>query len=121
MSDKYPLILVFYLDRDLMMTPNVIQPFAESVNEALAKRNANAMAFFIPTDGEERVECINPIMIKEADMESINKMVEDIKNNFSVGVPEEELPTQEITLEENKQCDCGPETGDCGENCNCNK
>jgi hypothetical protein len=84
-NPSYPLILVFYLDEDLMKNKNIIKPFAESVNDAIAKRQANAMAFFIPTKGEERVECINPIMVKETDMESINKMVEDIKKNFSIG------------------------------------
>ncbi len=120
MNENYPLILVFYLDRELMMTPSIIKPFADSVNNALAIRNANAMAFFLPTDGVERVECINPIMVKEADMENINKMVEEIKNNFSIAVSEEDLPTQEIIIKDNKECDCGPETGGCGENCNCN-
>jgi hypothetical protein len=85
MDKQYPLILVFYLDNDLMKNRDIIQPFADSVNEALAKRRANAMAFFLPTDGEERVECINPIMLKEADMEEINTMVQDIKKAFSVG------------------------------------
>jgi hypothetical protein len=85
MDKQYPLILVFYLDRELMQNRDIIQPFADSVNEALAKRRANAMAFFLPTDGEERVECINPIMFKEADMEEINTMVQDIKKAFSVG------------------------------------
>lgn len=120
MNENYPLIIVFYLDRELMTTQGIIQPFAESVNEALAKRNANAIAFFIPTDGEERVECINPSIIKEADMDHINQMVEDIKANFSVAVPEEELPNNEIIIEQPKDCDCGPEAGGCGENCNCN-
>lgn len=85
MDKQYPLILVFYLDRELMQNRDIIQPFADSVNEAIAKRRANAMAFFLPTDGEERVECINPIMVKEADMEEINTMVQDIKKAFSVG------------------------------------
>jgi hypothetical protein len=86
MKDKnFPLILVFYLDRELMQNRDIIQPFADSVNEAIAKRRANAMAFFLPTDGEERVECINPIMVKETDMEEINTMVQDIKKAFSIG------------------------------------
>lgn len=86
MTDKgYPLMLVFYLDREMMMNSDIIQPFANSVNDALAQRNANAMAFFIPTDGEERIECINPIQVAEADMEKINTMVEDIRKNFDIG------------------------------------
>jgi hypothetical protein len=115
MEKQYPLIIVFYLDAELMANPQIIKPFADSVNDALAKRKANAMAFFIPTKGEERVECINPVMVKEADMAEINKMVEDIKASFSVGV-DINVPDEEITLDE-KPCDCGKNPD---ENCKCN-
>ncbi|MEI6880353.1 MAG: hypothetical protein WCK82_03345 [Bacteroidota bacterium] len=105
MEKQYPLIIVFYLDAELMANPQIIKPFADSVNDALAKRKANAIAFFIPTKGEERVECINPIMVKDADMAEINKMVEDIKASFSIGV-DINVPDEEITLDE-KPCECG--------------
>jgi hypothetical protein len=115
MKDKnFPLILVFYLDRELMSNRHIIQPFADSVNEAIAKRRANAMAFFLPTDGEERVECINPIMVKDSEMSEINKMIEDIKKSFSVG-EDDSLPEIEITSEK----DCGPTTDGCPEDCDC--
>jgi hypothetical protein len=117
MDKQYPLILVFYLDRELMKNPDIIKPFADSVNDALAKRKANAMAFFLPTDGEERIECINPVMIKEADMSEVNKMIEDIKKAFSVG-DDSTLPN--IEIDTTNECDCGPQTGGCGENCKCN-
>lgn len=85
MEKGYPLIIVMYLDREMMMNPDIIKPFAESVNDALTQRQANAMAFFLPTDGEERIECINPVQVAEADMEKINKIVEDLTKNFDVG------------------------------------
>lgn len=116
MKDNYPLILVFYLDRELMKNREIIGPFASSVNDALKAKNANAMAFFLPTDGEERIECINPIMVKDADMGEINKMVEDIKKSFSIG--DETLPDMEISTD--NECDCGPLTGGCGPDCKCN-
>ena len=78
-------MVVFYLDREMMMNPNVIQPFAESVNDALSQREANAMAFFIPTDGEERIECINPVVMEEVEMAKIHKIVDDLKKNFDIG------------------------------------
>ncbi len=118
MDKQYPLILVFYLDRELMKNPDIIKPFADSVNEAIARRRANAMAFFLPTDGEERIECINPIMVKDADMGEINKMIEDIKKSFSIG-DDGTLPDIEIDI--TNECDCGPQTGGCGENCKCNE
>ena len=103
MDKQYPLIIVFYLDADMMKQAEIIKPFAEAVNQMLAHKEANALAFFIPTKGEERVECINPVIMKEADMEKVNKIIEDIQKNFMVDI---DVPDQEITLDA-KPCDCG--------------
>lgn len=83
-NNGYPIILVFYMDRELLASP-VMGQIATSINNAIAQREANAMAFFVPTDGEERIECVNPMMVKEADMERINKIVEDLTKNFDIG------------------------------------
>jgi hypothetical protein len=106
MKEGYPLIIVFYLDADMMKMPEIIQPFAESVNNLLAHKNANALAFFLPTKGEERIECINPLVVAEADMEKINKMVEEIKESFAVGL-DIDVADEDIELNEVKPCDCG--------------
>ena len=105
MEKQYPLIIVFYLHTELMKNPEIIQPFVESINQILAIKEANALALFVPTDGEERVECINPIMVQEADMEKINKIVEDIKKNFAINA-DIDVPDGEIKLDENP-CECG--------------
>jgi len=85
MEKGYPLLIVFYLDREMMMNPDVIQPFAESVNHAISQREANAMAFFIPTDGEERIECINPLQVEETEMARINGIIDDVVKSFDIG------------------------------------
>lgn len=105
MEKQNPLILVFYLDADLMKQKDIIQPFAESVNQMLAYKEANALAFFIPTKGEERVECINPVLINEVDMDRINTIIEDIKTSFSINT-DLNVSDEEITLE-SKPCTCG--------------
>ena len=121
MKESYPLIIVFYLDAEMMKVKEIIQPFADSVNTMLAHKNANAMAFFIPTKGEERVECINPSIVAEADMAKINAMVEDIKKSFAIGedidIEDEDIEmTDEEIVDEiakiaeilnEKPCDCG--------------
>jgi hypothetical protein len=119
MKESYPLIIVFYLDAEMMKIKEIIQPFADSVNTMLAHKNANAMAFFIPTKGEERVECINPSIVAEADMAKINAMVEDIKKSFAIGeelnVDDVDMTDEEIVEElakisqslNKKPCDCG--------------
>ena len=68
-----------------MTNPDIVQPFANSVNDALAQREANAMAFFLPTDGEERIECINPIQVSKPNMKKIDKLIEDLTTNFDIG------------------------------------
>lgn len=79
-----PLILVFYIDVEMMKTREVIQPFIESVNEMIERKNANVMAFFIPTADNERIECVNPVMLQEPELEKINQMIAEIKETFQI-------------------------------------
>ena len=81
-NQQYPLILVFYLDRELMSNPEIMIPFSEHINQTIALREANAMAFFIPTDGEERIDCINPIQMEPAKMDKVMRMLDQIAENF---------------------------------------
>lgn len=83
MEKGYPLMLVFYMDRELMAS-EVMSQIAMSVNDAIALRDANAMAFFVPTDGEERIEQISYINDKIIDMNHVNKLVDDIKESFTI-------------------------------------
>jgi hypothetical protein len=108
MENNHPLILVFYLDAEMMQNAQIIQPFAESVNYMIEQKNANMMAFFLPTKGEERVECINPVMLSEPEMEKVQQMIKDIQEQFSVGV-DMDVEGEEIGIED-KPCECG---GDC--------
>ena len=112
MENNHPLILVFYLDSEMMQVPEIIRPFAESVNHMISEKNANIMAFFLPTKGEERIECVNPTLMSEPDMEKINLMIKEIQEQFSVGV-DIDVEDQEIELE-NNPCECGG-------NCKCDK
>jgi hypothetical protein len=108
MENNHPLILVFYLDSEMMQIPEIIKPFAESVNHMISEKNANIMVFFLPTKGEERIECVNPTTLSEPDMEKINMMMKDIQEQFSVGI-DIDVEDQEIEIE-NEPCECG---GDC--------
>jgi hypothetical protein len=105
MENNHPLILVFYLDAEMMQNREIIQPFAESVNYMIEQKNANMMAFFLPTTGEERLECINPVTLSEPDMEKVQQMIKDIQEQFSVGI-DLDIENEEIELE-NKPCECG--------------
>ena len=82
---QHPLIIVFYLNNEMMKNPNIIGPFSDAINDMFLKKDVNALAFFIPTTGEERVACLNPVVMSEADNENVSQIIEDIKKNFSVG------------------------------------
>ena len=84
-TKQHPLVLVFYLDREMMQNQEIIKAFAESVNEMISVKKLNALAFFLPTDGEERVECINPVIAPKEEMERITKIIDDIQNKFDIG------------------------------------
>ena len=86
MNKDTPLILVFYLDREMMSNKDIIVPFSESVDRLLVQRNINAVAFFLPAgEGEsERIDCINPIYIDQDQKDKVDKILDDLKINFDV-------------------------------------
>lgn len=85
-EDKYehPLILIFYLDRELMKQREIMQSFADSVNQDILDRGANIMAYFIPTDDDERIECINPLIATDEEKVTIKALIDDISKNFDI-------------------------------------
>ena len=112
MEKQYPLIVVIYLSAEMFRNRELIGQYSAYLEDVVAKKEANIVHYIMPTLGEERVECINPIMLKEADMEKINALVEEIKKNFDIN-PEINVPVEEITLE-GKTCNCGKnEGGEC--------
>jgi len=79
MTDKnYPLVLVFYLDRELLQNQQIVTEFTNSVDMMIKQKGYNVMAFFLPTDGEERVDCINPVQLSEPDMERVNGILTEL-------------------------------------------
>ena len=106
MTEKpHPLVLVFYLDVELLSNREIAQPFIDMVNDTITVKDLNVLAFFLPTRGEEKIECINPVIISEPDMAKVTKMIEDIKEQFSIGV-DINIPNEEIIPDETL-CECG--------------
>jgi hypothetical protein len=61
--------------------------YGETVREYLENRGDDVRLFFLPTDGQERIECINPVYIDdETEYEKLNDMIEDLSNKFQIGV-----------------------------------
>ena len=121
MVKKYketPLILVFYIDREMINDIRLINPFIESVNKMIEDKNANIMAFFVPCEYDnERIEVLNPALIKEPELDRINSIITDIEKAFSIGAAID-VPDEEIEIEiKNKECVCGNNPNG---NCECN-
>lgn len=86
-SSYTPLILVFYLQRDLFADRGMIETYGESVRTYLENKGDEVRLFFLPTDDKEEIKCINPVHIKdESEFDRLNDLIEDISNKFQVGV-----------------------------------
>lgn len=101
-TKQHPLVIVFYLDREMMKQKEILQPFAGSINQMINQKKLNAIAFFLPTDGEERVECINPVVTPKVEMDKIEKIISEIKTQFSVGEKLENIPNEDIELDKDE-------------------
>ena len=102
-TKQHPLVIVFYLDREMMKQTEILQPFASSVNQMIIQKKLNAIAFFLPTDGEERVECINPVVVPKVEMDKIQKILNEIQTQFSVGEKFENIPDEDIEIQLNNE------------------
>lgn len=88
MTQEYgPLILVFYIFRDVLSNPEIRNQYAKSVEEYFNKKGDDVRIFFIPTDTEERLECVNPKFIDDKNTyEQLVKDLEEVKIKFDVGI-----------------------------------
>ena len=87
----YPLTIVFYLNRGLMEEKDIMIPFSKHIQSVLEQRDANAIALFMPTDGEERIECINPVIATEEQLERVEVLIQNLEklSDINQGADEE--------------------------------
>jgi hypothetical protein len=84
MNINEPMIFAFYLDRSIFSSPEIIGHFSESVNTVFMQKHFNAIAFFFPTDDEERIECINPKLVDEEEYQQVRKTLEECQKLFDI-------------------------------------
>ncbi len=82
MSKEQPLILVVYMDRHIMSNEDYMEIITKAMKQALDEKGANTVTFYVPTDGMERIECINPVLATEEQMVKIDKLIRDVENTF---------------------------------------
>ena len=83
-----PKVIVFYLDREMLNNTSIRNHFSTSVDKVFEQRHFNALAFFIPTDGEEKIECINPKLISNDEYKKVIEVLETCKAHFDIGTTE---------------------------------
>ena len=82
-----PLILVFYLDAGVFAEQEMVKAYSENVKEYFDENGDNVRLFFMPTTGEERIECINPVYITDkTEIDKLNELTEKLEEMFQVGV-----------------------------------
>jgi hypothetical protein len=84
-----PLILVFYLQKDLFSNREMIETYGENVKQYLENRGDDVRLFFLPTEEQEKIVCVNPVYIEDQnEFNKLNDLIEDLTNKFQVGVEE---------------------------------
>ena len=80
-----PLVIVFYLERELLQNAEIAGPFVQTINDILLNRDANAIALFLATEGNERVECVNPQIANPEQKEKIDALIAKLESDFEIG------------------------------------
>ena len=78
-----PLFLVFYLSRDLFTDKKLVAAYGENVKTYLDERGDNVRLFFMPTDSEEKIVCINPLYIEDKDeFTKIDNLIKNLESQL---------------------------------------
>lgn len=81
---KHPIILAFYLNREMLVNRELTNEYVNSVNDMIKTKGYNVMAFFMPTDGDDRLECLNPLVMTEELKSEVYPIIEDIQKSFDI-------------------------------------
>lgn len=84
-EEKEPLILVFYIYRDVLANKEIRENYFESVKKHFEDIKVKATFFFLPTDTEERIECINPRFIEDQnEIKKLKDILEEVQKRFDI-------------------------------------
>jgi hypothetical protein len=78
-----PLFLVFYLSKDLFSNKQLVAAYGENVKKYLDEKGDNVRLFFMPTEKDEKIVCINPLYIEdEKEYEKINSLIKGLESQL---------------------------------------
>jgi hypothetical protein len=78
------LIIVFYLHSSTFESQELIQSYSDGVTAGMEKVGIKGMYFFLPTEGEDRIDCINPRLVTEKEFADTRIKLELIKKMFDI-------------------------------------
>ena len=81
------LILVFYLDQSNFVQQDLLKAYSENVKRYFDENGDNVRLFFVPTNGQEKIECINPVYLTDrSEIDKLNDLTSKLEEMFQVGV-----------------------------------
>ena len=84
-TEKEPIILVFYIYRDVLAQKNLREQYFESVKKYFDEMKMKTAIFFLPTDTEERIECINPRFIEDKnEISKLKRVLQSAESLFAI-------------------------------------
>lgn len=75
-------ILVFYVNVG-SLSPSEVEEYIRNINKSLALNDENTLSFLIPVrTGENRIECLNPILLSEEQYAKTKAQLEEIQKIY---------------------------------------
>lgn len=84
LQNEPPTVLVFYMDRETMAEVQIFNQIRLGVERYLESLDSEVVAFFLPTDDKEKIDCINPRLTNQEDMGRIQKIIGDLETKFII-------------------------------------
>lgn len=81
---KESIILVFYLHSHLFESKEIIAQYGDSVKSGMEEMGIKGMYFFMPTEGEERIDCINPRLVTEKEFAETKEKLQRIEKLLDI-------------------------------------
>ena len=83
-NEKDTLLLVFYLHSSTFETPEIVEAYTDGVKAGMAKVGFKGMYFFLPTEGEDRIDCINPRLVTEKEFADTKEKLDRIQKLLDI-------------------------------------
>jgi len=87
-EENKPLFLVFYLNKELFKQKELVSSYGANVKKYLDEKGDNVVRlFFMPTENNEKIVCINPLYIgDEKEYEKLNTLIGELEEKFQLDI-----------------------------------